>query len=232
MPASGSKSRTTKNNLLETFVRRENEITSTNDVIDLTGSVCEDERDENSPAKSQSPGKLALKSPVQSKAESKEKSEDHFARKLVFDEKTAEGQEKSADSNKGGVVSRAVSPTKEDTCEDVLMESEVECTDLCAKEDNDVQMEEDGQIDDKTPNTSVLETSGTDAVASSSTPQKEESDESSTETPVSKKCSVPASTPETPASMNTSCSSVDGAPTSDNKTRVSLILEQDEQTFN
>ena len=216
LPAAGGKSRTTKNNLLEKFVRREDEISSTNDVIDLTGSVCENECDENSPARVLSPRKLVLKSPGSSCAVSKEKSEDHFARKLVFDE----SELKLPKSNDEEISSRIVVPKKDGTCEDVSMESDVECVDLCEKEEgSDAQMEEDVQMEDKTPNTSALETSGTDADASLSTPQKEEDDESSVETSGSKRYPVPARTPQTPGSLNTSCSSVDGAPTSGNKTK-------------
>ena len=104
-------------------------------------------------------------------------------------------------------------------CEDV------ECTDLCEKEEEGgAQMVEDVQMDDKTPNTSVLETSGTDADTSTSTPQKEGDSESSEETPGSKQHPESASTPQTPGSMNTSSSSIDGALTSGNKPkRVSCV---------
>lgn len=235
MPATGNKSRVTKNNLLEKFVRREDEISSTNDVIDLTGSGCEIERDENSPAKPkvQSPGKLVLKSSVLSCAVSKEKPEEHFARKLVFDEvKTADSKQKLAEINGGEEASPgSVSPKKgSSTCENMSMEcDDVECTDLCEKEEEGgAQMMEDVPMDDKTPNTSVLETSletsGTDADTSTSTPQKEGDSESSEETLGSKQCPVSASTLQTPGSMNTSSSSIDGAPTSGNKPkRVSCV---------
>ena len=229
VPATGSKSRATKNNLLEKFVRREDEISSTNDVIDLTGSGCETECNENSPAKVQSPRKLVLKSPSLSCGASKEKPEEHFARKLVFDEvKTADSKQKLAEINGGEeALPGSVSPKKgSSTCEDVSMECEdVECTDLCGKEEEGgAQMVEDVPMDDKTPNTSVLETSGTDADTSTSTPQKEGDSESSEETPGSKQHPVSASTPQTPGSMNTSSSSIDGAPNSGNKPkRVSCV---------
>ena len=229
VPATGSKSRATKNNLLEKFVRREDEISSTNDVIDLTGSGCEIECNENSPAKVQSPRKLVLKSPSLSCGASKEKPEEHFARKLVFDEvKTGDSKQKLAEINGGEeALPGSVSPKKGSSiCEDVSMECEdVEFTDLCEKEEEGrAQMVKDVPMDDKTPNTSMLETSGTDADTSTSTPQKEGDSESSEETPGSKQHPVSASTPQTPGSMNTSSSSIDGAPTSGNKPkRVSCV---------
>ncbi|KAK7115353.1 chromatin assembly factor 1 subunit A-like [Littorina saxatilis] len=246
LPASGSKSRSTSNNILEKFVRRENEISSTNDVIDLTGSVVLEENEENSPAKVMSPKKPKAKLPSEtntkeeqtpaaeanpgekgscsdqtaSSAESNtnEKPEDHFVRKLVFD------------SEKTG-----------DDCKTTVPEDKDSSENLSLKEDNEESMQEDVEAEaeghqdegdtsqnDETPDESIV--IKTDSDDESSQSQKEEEEESSSKTPVSKKKPRCTSTPQTRGSANTSCSSVEGAtPTSENKAKRPLSKKQAER---
>lgn len=221
----GSTGKNCKNNILERFVRRsslQEEITSTNDVVDLTldsqdGNV---QCDENSPVKVCSPTKSAQKSQrqIQGKCvDNQEKSEDGFARKLVFDEENTKSPVPqmafvNGDSCKT-VVSGPRSLEEKDSAQmdkintdnqnRIAHNNSTDCEnhDACNETEMiDLSREEDDDTDASVKNTDVT------------TPHKLQSSEtmciddlSGGQTPLS------CSTPQTPASVNTSCSSLDGS---------------------
>ena len=220
VPPSGSKSKAAKSNTLEKFVRREDEISSTNEVIDLT----EIELDENSPMKVRSPHKPGNKSPTKNRTKPKEKMEDHFSRRLEFGDK------------KATEATEAASPKEQESKKNDTAESDVECLDDACEEDGQgsgpatTAEETDNQANnsiadmDKSLNTSIADAVGTET----STPQKEGGERPSSKTQAGETFPPSmTSTPQTPASANTSCSSADGTtPASDKKkTRVSVLLQ-------
>ncbi|KAK7496888.1 hypothetical protein BaRGS_00011868 [Batillaria attramentaria] len=223
LPGSSGKGKSGRSNILERFVRRsslQEEITSTNDVIDLTDSQGKNlELDENSPVKVKSPVKSAKKSQGQfsSKGKSssvKDKAEEGFARKLVFAE----------DSNKAAAKDRKVvnSPTKLEA-EDDHAEDDVKMVEKAKPtedDDNviDVSQEDDESEYNEEEDNSILEekSEGLDTT----TPHKQENKSLCSGTPSVSKEPLSCSTPRTPVSVNnTSCSSVDGSTPSSTKSK-------------
>ncbi|XP_076465159.1 uncharacterized protein LOC143296970 isoform X2 [Babylonia areolata] len=224
-----TKSKTGKANLLEKFVRREDEISSTNEVIDLTESVDENDPKENSPVKVRSPRKSAPKSPKIILEKLKFKAEPtNFSRKLVFDKEDAvkNGGDKSGEG------------TPHDKDESAVENVSMECVASSDKEEIDKTAEGKESIstvvvesESESPNSSECETS----VSPSLTPEKAEGcgSLSDSKTPANKAHLSSTSTPQTPASLNTSRNSADGATplTSDKKKRSTGKKQQEKSAL-
>ncbi|KAL8591250.1 hypothetical protein ACOMHN_017574 [Nucella lapillus] len=219
-----------KTNLLEKFVRREDEISSTNEVIDLTESVDENDPSENSPMKVKSPRKSMLKSPwPKPECANKDKPEANFSRKLVFE------KEERAKKETETVLEENASPGKEKESEpeNESMECVASADDIQGGKDVKEEGGKSDQVDEEAVilNESLNSSSVDVSVSPSKTPQKEgEESSASSETPAGKELLSSGCTPQTPASANTSCSSADGTtPQSSTRTKRVLSKKQEER---
>jgi hypothetical protein len=230
---SGNAKSKSKNNLLDAFIRREDEITSTNDVVDLTDIVDEQEIDENKPATvaspKKSPRKATLDSPYVKLVKLKEKTEEHYARKLVFDEgkasdrenvpsekflTTSTSEEKKEGDSDGMVISEDESDSKDDESEqkDAKKESEKKESDfdeiLISEDEEDVSKDNESELKDASEES---EKSLNDSTLETSVLESDQSEKKLAKTPVQRKrkSHMTASTLQG-ESGNTSISSIDG----------------------
>jgi hypothetical protein len=229
---SGNAKSKTKNNLLDAFIGREDEITSTNDVVDLTDIVDEQEIDENKPAAlaspKNSPRKATLGSPYVKLVKLKEKTEEHYARKLVFDEgkasdrenvpsekllTTSTSEEKKEGDSDGMVISEDESDSQDDESgqKDAKEESEKkegDSDEILISEDEDVNKDNESELKDASEES---EKSLNDSTLETSVLESDQSVKKLAKTPVQRKrkSHMTTSTPQGEPG-NTSISSIDG----------------------